>query len=168
MEVRSLSWMNGKVKRTFLSLLHPKAIFFGLTLFLLIYVWDKESKMIEIVGCYDCGWFSRQVLFLFIASLGLLVNRFWGAIISLLLSMKVAYSSGHETFWNNMAEVNGNWRILKESLRWAYQSHPEFFIEIFVAVLIGLYATFFLWRDISRRYSSNRTASNNSLNRSAS
>ena len=147
--------MANKLKKAVIYLLKPKAIFFGAAIFLLIYVSVEERKSMEIVGCWDCGWETRQAFYLLVASAGLLISRFWGAAISLLASVKVIYSVGYVTFWNNMAEVRGVWHILKESLRWTYQAHPEYFVEILIAALISLYAISFLWRNISQRYLSN-------------
>ncbi|HEU0144055.1 MAG TPA: hypothetical protein VFQ47_04655 [Nitrososphaera sp.] len=155
--------MAGKVKRLIMFLLQPKAIFLGAAIFLFIYVFDNERRVEEIVGCYDCGWDTRQAFYLLIASLGLLLGRLWSVVISLLASVKVIYSVGYLAFWNNMAEVRGVGRILKESLRWTYEAHPEYFVEIIIAVLIGSYATSSIWWHISRRYLSNRTASNNAM-----
>jgi hypothetical protein len=81
--------MIGKVKRLILFLLQPKAIFLGAAIFLFIYVFDNERKAQEIVGCYDCGWDTRQAFFLLIASLSLLFGRLWSVIISSLASVKV-------------------------------------------------------------------------------
>jgi len=159
--------MTGKVKRLILFLLQPKAIIFGMAIFLFICVLDNERRVQEIVGCYDCGWNTRQAFFLLIASCSLLLGRFWSAIISLLASVKVIYSIGYVAFWNNIAEVHGSWRILKESLRWTYEAHQGYFAEFLLAVIVGSYATSFLWRNIFRRYLYQGTASNNSFNRSA-
>ncbi len=147
--------MANKLKKAIIFLLQPKAIIFGVAVFLLIYVHDSERRVMEIVGCYDCGWDTRQAFYLLIASLGLLLGRLWSVIISLLASVKVIYSVGYLAFWNNMAEVRGIGRILKESLRWTYEAHPEYFVEIIIAVLIGSYAASFIWRNISRRCLSN-------------
>ncbi|HEU0143482.1 MAG TPA: hypothetical protein VFQ47_01735 [Nitrososphaera sp.] len=160
--------MANKLKKAIIFFLKPKAIFFGVAIFLLIYISVEERKSMEIVGCWDCGWETRQAFYLLIASMGILIGRFWGAAISVLASVKVIYSIGAVAFWNNMAEVHGGWRILKESLRWSYQAHPEYFVEILIAMFICSYAVSFLWRNISRRYSSSRTTSNNSFNASAS
>jgi len=159
--------MSGKVNRLILFLLHPKAIFLGVAIFLLIYVFDNERRVQEIVGCYDCGWATRQAFFLLIASLGLLLGRLWSVIISLLASVKVIYSVGYSALWNNIAEVRGGWRILKESVGWTYEAHPEYFAEILLAVLVGSYAISFLWRSISRKYLIRRTASNNGMHPTA-
>ena len=149
--------MSGKIKRAFLFLLQPKAIPIGLALSLLLYVRDAEAKMIDLVGCYDCWWFSRQALLLFIASVGLLISRLWSLLISLLLSLMVVYSVGKIAFWNNISEVTGAGRILKESLRWSYDTHPELFVEISVAVLISLCAATYLSGSKYRKHMYKRT-----------
>jgi hypothetical protein len=99
--------MTGKVKRLILFLLQPKAIIFGIAIFLFIYVLDNERRIQEIVGCYNCGWNTRQAFFLLIASFSLLLGGFWSAIISLLASVKVLYSIGYVAFWNNIPKFAG-------------------------------------------------------------
>jgi len=76
-------------------LLQAKAIFLGVAIFLLIFVNYEERKSMEIVGCWDCGWNTRQAFYLLIASVGLLIGRFWSVISALLLSLKVTYSVGY-------------------------------------------------------------------------
>lgn len=120
--------MANKLKNAITYLLQPKAIIFGVAVFLLIYVHDSERRVQELVGCYDCRWDTRQAFYLLIASLGLLLGRLWSVIISLLAGVKVIYSVGYLALCNNMAEVRGVGRILKESFRWTYEAHPEYFM----------------------------------------
>jgi hypothetical protein len=154
--------MASKLKKAIIFLLQPTAIIFGVAIFLLIYVYDSERRVMESVSCYDCGWDTRQAYYLLMASLGLLLGRLWCVIISLFASVKVIYSVGYVAFWS-MAEVRVVGGILKESLRWTYEAHPEYFVEIIIVMVIGSYATSFIWRNISRRYLSNRTAPNNAM-----
>ena len=145
----------------FKRLVTPRAILFVFAIVLLVYVAYNEYQVQKIVGCWDCGWETRQAIYLTLGVAGLLVSRWWALLISLLLGLKVLYSIGHITFWNNFAEVHGVWRILKSSLRWSSDGHLEFFVELVMAAIVVCYAA-----DLLRRYVSNRTASNNSLDAS--
>ena len=143
--------MANNLKKTVCFLLQPKALLFGVAIFLLIYIHDSERKIIEVAGCYDCRWDTRQALFLLIASFGLLIGRPWGAVISLLAALKVVYSVGSLVCFNNVAEAQGGWRILEASLAWTRETHPEYFVEITAAVLIAAYSAVFIWRRIFQR-----------------
>lgn len=145
----------------FKRLFTPRAILFAVAVVLLAYVAYKEREVEKIVGCWDCGWETRQALYLVLGVAGLLVARWWALLISSLLGLKVLYSIGYVTFWNNIAEVHGVWRILKSSLGWSAETHVEFFVELVMAAIVVCYAA-----QLLRRYVSNRTASNNSLDAS--
>jgi hypothetical protein len=147
--------MTSEVKRLILVLLRPKAIFLGAAIFLFIYVLDNERRIEAIVGCHVCGWDTSQAFLLPIAATALLIGRFWGLVISLLASLKVIYSIGYLALWSNFAEARGLWHIWKASLNWTFETHPEYFAEILLAVLIALYAARFLWQPVSRKYLSN-------------
>ena len=142
--------MANKIRKTTLFLLQPKAVIFGVTVFLLFYIHYSEQKTIEFVGCYDCGWDTRQALLLLIASFCLLIGKPWPAVVSLLAALKVIYSVGSLAFFNNVVEAQGGWRILKASLAWTRETHPEYFVEIAVAVLIAAYSAAFIGRKIFR------------------
>ncbi|HUQ34545.1 MAG TPA: hypothetical protein VM095_20660 [Pyrinomonadaceae bacterium] len=158
--------MTDKIKKTLLFLLYPKAIGLGIAIFLYFLARDFESK--RMVCCWDCGWDSGQASILIIASLGLVLNKLWSVMISLFLSIIVAYSVGYVAFCNNLAEAHETWQIVIVSMKWTAESHPEYFIEVIVAALISSYSIYFLCQNISRKYLSNRMASNNSLNRTRS
>lgn len=51
----------------------------------------------------------------------------------------------------NTAEVKGIWPILRSSVKWSLESHPEFFAEIILALGIGVSSCWFIWRMISER-----------------
>ena len=142
-------------------LVTPRVILFVVAVALLIYVAYDEYQVEKIVGCWDCGWETRQAFYLVLGIVGLLLARWWALLISMLLGLKVLYSVGYVTFGNNFAEVHGVWRILKSSLRWSSEAHLEFFVELVMAAVVVCYAAHLL-----RRYLSNRTASNNSLDAS--
>src|SRR3954454_16218272 len=90
--------MHSKAKRAILYLIKPKAIFFGIAIFLLVQALDYEAH--SEVCCFDCNWTSRHALFLVIASLGLILNKPWTLFISLIAVMKVAYPIGYQAFFN--------------------------------------------------------------------
>jgi hypothetical protein len=137
------------------------AVLFAIAVLLLIYVSYNEYQVEKSVGCWDCGWETRQAFYLVLSVAGLLVARWWALLISMLLGLKVLYSIGHITFWNNFAEVHGFWRILRTSLRWSSDGHLHLFVELAMAAIVVCYAAHLL-----RRYVSNRTASNKSLDAS--
>ena len=139
-------------RRSILFLVKPKAIIWGTAILLLLYVAYRERRTEELVGCWDCGWETRQAFYLLIAASTLLVPRRWPAIVSLLAGVKVLYSVGYLAFWNNITEVNGFWHILKASLRWTYEAHPEFFVAIAVALVVMCFAISFLRLHTSRRH----------------
>src|SRR3954463_2989555 len=93
----------------------PRVILFVTSLLLWAYVWYTEYQFEKIVGCWDCGWETRQTSLLVLAAAGLLLARWWSLALSVSLGLKVIYSIGSVTFWNNIAEVHGFWRILKSS-----------------------------------------------------
>jgi len=145
--------MANKLKKTVRFLLQPKAVILWAAVFLLIYVHDSERRVIEVAGCYDCWWDTRQALLLLIASLGLLTGRAWSVGISLAAALKVIYSIGSVACFNNVAEAQGGWRTLKASLAWTREAHPEYFVEIAAAALIAAYSAAFIRRRIFRRSS---------------
>ena len=132
-------------------LFKPTAIVFGAAIVLWVYVGYHEHEIERVVGCWDCGWETRQALYLLVAALGLLIGRLWSAIVSLTLSIKVVVSVGLVAFAENTAEVKGVWPILRSSIKWSLAGHPEFFAEIALALGIGLSSGWFICRVISER-----------------
>jgi hypothetical protein len=130
--------------------LKPTAIALG-AIFLLVYVGYHEREIERIAGCWDCGWETRQALYLVVAALGLLIGRLWSAIAALALSIKVAVSVSLVAFVENIAEVKGLWPILRSSIKWSLASHPEFFVEIALALYVGLSSVLLIWRVIAGR-----------------
>jgi len=113
-------------RRSILFLVKPKAIIWGTAILLLLYVAYRERRTEELVGCWDCGWETRQAFYLLIAASTLSIPRRWPAVVSLLAGVKVLCSVGYLAFWNDITEDIGFWHILKASLRWTYEAHPEF------------------------------------------
>jgi uncharacterized membrane protein YjjB (DUF3815 family) len=150
--VTSKGQMPHSFKTAILFLLNSKTVICGVAILLLMYVASREHQTEGFVGCWDCGWQTRQAFYLLIAASTLLLANWWASVISLLAGAKVLYSVGHLPFWNNMAEVHGVWRILKASLRWTSETHPEFFVEISLALVISSRAISLLGQHISRRH----------------
>jgi hypothetical protein len=86
-------------------LFKPRAIAFGGSIFLLIYVGYHERGIERIAGCWDCGWETRQTFYLMVAALGLLIGRLWSTVVSVTASIKVVVSVGLVAFAENIAEV---------------------------------------------------------------
>src|ERR1051326_2162297 len=127
----------------------PHVVLLVAAVFLLIYVRYYEYQIEQFAGCYDCGWETRQALYLLLGVAGLLVSRWWSLGISLLLALKVLYSIGSITFWNNIAETHGAWAILKSSLAWSSETHLEFFVLLAMAVIVLCYAALSFRRSLS-------------------
>jgi|SRR5947209_1548731 len=133
--------MYGKAKQTILFLLKPKAILFGIAIFLLGQALDHDSY--REVCCFDCNWTSRHASFLVIASVGLILSKPWTLFISLLTGVKVAYSVGYAAFLNHAgaSDVSSlRWSIIKPSLEDTLTYRPLYFIEIGIAVIIVLWS----------------------------
>ena len=116
-----------------------------------MYVGYHEREIERLVGCWDCGWETRQAFYLMVAALALLPGRLWSAIVSMVASVKVVVSVGLVAFAENIAEVKGVWPILRTSIKWSLAGHPEFFVEIALALGIGLSSGWLIWRGISAR-----------------
>ena len=110
-----------------------------------------EREIERFSCCWDCGWETRQAIYLVIAALGLLIGRLWSAIVSLIASMKVIITVGLVAFAENLAEVKGVWPILKSSVKWSLESHPEFFVEITLALGIGVSSGWLICRLVWER-----------------
>ena len=148
------------IKSTLLFLFQPKAILFGISIFLFIYVYVSEWRDNHAFGCYDCGFYTRQVLLLLTASSVLLIKRTWSVIISLLCSLKIVYTIGYLAFWNMAIRSDvshpNNLIILRDSISWAYEWKPILFIELIIALIIIIYAKVFLWQRISQKFFRNQ------------
>jgi hypothetical protein len=130
-------------------LISPRVILFVFALALLAYVTHKERQAEALVGCWDCGWEMRQAAYLVFAVAGLLIARWWALALALVLALKVLYTIGYVTFWNNIAEVHGAWHILKSSLRWSLDGHLEFFVVLAMSVIVICYAARLVRRAVS-------------------
>ena len=127
--------MTRRAKKLSWSLL-ARAVLIGATVIVLIYVARHEARVHEFAGCYDCGWNLRQALLLVVGAVLLLFRFFWTAVVSLLASLKVIYSVGYMTFFNNFMEVHGTWQIVRTSTYWAWKLWPEHFLEFLLALVV--------------------------------
>ena len=148
--------MHRKAKRAILYLIKPKAIFFGIAIFLLIQARYYEAN--SDVCCFDCTWTSRHALFLVIASLGLILSRPWTLFISLIAGVKVTYAIGYQAFFNHVINDETQkpwlrWSIIKESLKDTLTYRPLYFIEISVALIIIFWSGVALSRYIFQKLS---------------
>ena len=53
-----------------------------------------------------------------------------------LASLKVMYSVGYVTFFNNFMELHGTGPIVRTSTYWAWQLWPEHFLELILALVV--------------------------------
>jgi hypothetical protein len=146
------------IKSTLLSFFHPKAILFGISVFIFGYIYVTELRGNFAFGCYDCGFLTRQAFLVLVASAALLVKRNWSVIISLLCSLKVLYTIGYVTFWNR-AIIGGDsisqlncWTVLKESIALSYETNSILFVELFITSIIIAYAILFLCESFSQKF----------------
>jgi hypothetical protein len=137
--------------QTLRRLFMPRPVAFGASIFLLIYVGYHEREIEQFSGCWDCGWETRQAVYLMVAALALVPGKLWSAIVSVVASVQVVVSVGLVAFAENIAEVKGVWPILRTSVKWSLAGHPEFFVEIALALGIGVSSGWLIWRVISAR-----------------
>jgi hypothetical protein len=126
----------------------PKVALIAGALVLFVYIYHRENQINEFAGCYDCGWDMRQALLLVIGTVFLLFHRIWAGAVSFLAGLKVIYSIGYVTFFNNFMEVHGMWQIVRTSVYWTVEIHPERFIELLMAIVVIVLSI----RIIIRRY----------------
>lgn len=150
-----------RIKSKLLFLLQLRAILVGISAFIFGYVYITEMRENLAFGCYDCGFYIRQVFLILIASAALLVNRNWSLIISLLASLKVIYSIGYQTFWNlqirdsvNQESFNqmSSWIIFRDSLIWSLETHPIWLVELLIVSIVFFYAISLLWKKHSYKF----------------
>lgn len=146
-----------QIKSAFLTLFQPKAILFGISIFLFIYVSVLEVRATQAYGCWNCGFDLRYGFLLVIASSTLLVKKHWSVIISLLASLKVVYTFGYLTLWNTELRTDSTsnlsiWMVLQDSISFSYEWNSIMFIELFIALAISIYAILFLWKSVSQKY----------------
>ena len=130
----------------------PKAIVFGATIFLLIYVRFEERRIQDFSGCWNCGWQTRQALPLFVAAASVLVLRWWTALLAFLTSLKVAASVTFVGVLDNPLELERPWPILKSSCGINYERHPEFFFEIGIALFLTWVSSRYIYRILQTRF----------------
>jgi hypothetical protein len=137
-------------KRILTALLKPKAIVFGACIFIWVFVSYHEREIERFSGCWDCGWDSGSYLsngccYRTLDRKVMVCDHF------IVASMKVLMTIGLVAFAENMREVKGVWPILRSSVRWSNESHPEFFVEIILALGIGVSSCWIICRLISER-----------------
>lgn len=152
--------MMSRIKSAFLTLFQPKAILFGISIFLFVYVSVLEQRSNQAFGCWDCGFDTRRVFLLLVASFTLLIERNWSVIISLLASLKIVYTISYLAFWNMAIRSDvsnqSNLMILSDSISWAYEWKPILFAELIVGLIILISAILLLWQNISQKFLRNQ------------
>ncbi|HKZ77195.1 MAG TPA: hypothetical protein VJ124_02650 [Pyrinomonadaceae bacterium] len=75
--------MTNSITRKLFFLLEPKAVLFGCALFTFIWMWVRDARVDWTGSSYYHGYFANVVMAfpLLIASLGLLVNRWWSCLL---------------------------------------------------------------------------------------
>ncbi len=146
-----------RIKSAVSNLFQIKAILFGISIFLVVYVPVLEQRSNRDFGCHDCGFEGRQVLLLLLASSTLLIKRNWSVIISLLASLKLVCTFGYLTFWNTELRIGSishlsNWMVLQDSISWVYEWNSMWLIELFITLIISFYSIQFLWQSIFQKF----------------
>jgi len=147
-----------RIKSAFVFLLQPKAVLFGISVFLFAYIFVTELRFESTWGCYNCGFNTRQAFLILIASFFLLIKRNWTVSIALLASLKVIYSIGFIIFWNKTIRSYPtnhltNWAILYDSITWSYyELEVIWFVELSIALIIFIYALLFLQQRFREKF----------------
>jgi hypothetical protein len=136
--------MKDQLERFLAFLLAPKAMLFGFAIFTFVWMWVRESR-IEWQFIDYHGYFENtdRVFLLMIASLGLLLNRWWGWLVAMVLSGRVIYvlvfrallsaSYAHEVPMVSRLALKNWWWIM-------YEAQPQYIIQIALAVVIFTYS----------------------------
>jgi hypothetical protein len=172
--------MNSQIKSTLTFLLRPKAIIFGIALLnfmlSLMYVRQVESdiqaRVKEGIWPYPAHWNPVAVMhepsLLLVASISLLIGRWWGYLLAILASGLVIYTLGYSS-WTAVSNAHGvpmfSWQALEKLWYVIYEPRPQYLFEVALAAIVFTYAIFLLSRSVYYKYGLlYRTASNNSFN----
>jgi hypothetical protein len=141
------------------AVLEPRAIIFGLTLAIFAWTWVRESRIdwasLDYHGTYENTF---TALWLLVASLTLLLGRYWSYPISLVAGGRVFYMTGYLPLWiyanfsggGGPLSSPGTW---KNWLRFTLSTQPQYILHATVGATIFAYAAFLLSRQLFRRSS---------------
>jgi hypothetical protein len=144
--------MSNSIPRKLFFLLEPKAVLFGCTLFTFIWMWVRDARVDWTGSSHYHRYFANVVLAfpLLIASLGLLVNRWWSLPIAVFLSGRLinqlvfqillSSSYAHDVPMFSSRAFNHWWLVVSEL-------QPQYLVQIALGAAILFYssALFFRW-----------------------
>ena len=155
-------------ERAWLLTLQPRGIIFGfsLGLFVLTCIHDYHFQTLY-PGPPIHGARENQfaTFWLVIASLGLLLRRWWSHLLAIVLGGKIVYSPGYLSLWlyANLSMSDGSlWRFATWK-RWYYftlETQPQYLLHTIVGGIICCSAAIALTRQVIRF---NRTRANKAL-----
>jgi hypothetical protein len=150
--------MKEQHKRFLSYLLDLKAVVFGFTLFNFVWMWVRESRIEWQWLDYPYFENTQRVFLLLLASLGLLLNRWWSLLVTMVLSGGVIYvlvfrallsvSYAHDVPMFSRFALSNWWWIM-------YEAQPQYIIQIALAVAIFTYSVALLIKWACRRQSIN-------------
>jgi hypothetical protein len=144
--------MNNSVARKFSFLLEPRAVLFGFALFTFVWMWVRDARVDWTGASHYHGYFANVVLAfpLLLASLGLLVNRWWSLPIAMFLSghlikqlvFQILLSSlyAHDVPMFSSRAFSYWWLVVSEL-------QPQYLVQVALGAAILFYssALFFRW-----------------------
>lgn len=151
--------MKEQHKRFLSYLLDLRAVVFGFTLFNFVWMWVRESRIewqfIDYHGYFEN---THRVLLLLLASLGLLLDRWWSLLVAVFLSGSVIYvlvfrallsvTYAHDVPMFSYSALRRWWWMM-------YEFQPQYIIQIALAVVIFTYSAALLIKWVSCRKSVN-------------
>jgi hypothetical protein len=150
--------MKEQLKRSLSYLLDLKAVLFGFTLFNFVWMWVRESRIQWQWIDYDYFENTHRVFLLLLASLGLLLNRWWGLFVAVVLSSRVIYvlvfrallsvTYAHDVPMFSYSALRRWWWMM-------YESQPQYIIQIILAAVIFTYSAALLIKWVCCRKSTN-------------
>lgn len=152
--------MNSPITRKLFFLLEPKAMLFGCALFTFSWMWVQDARVDWTGSSHYHGYFANVVLAfpLLMASLALLVNRWWSLPVAIFLSGRLinelvfqillSSSYAHDVAIFSSRALTYWWLVVSE-----YQ--PQYLIQIALGAAILFYSSALFVRRASCRVTSN-------------
>jgi hypothetical protein len=155
-------------ERALLRTLQPRGIIFGfsLGLFVLTYIHDYHFQTLYPgPPVHGAGEDQFATFLLVIASLGLVLRRWWSHLIAIVLGGKIVYNPGYLTLWlyANVSMSDGSLLRFATWKGWYYftlETQPQYLLHTLVGGVICCYAAIELMRQVLRF---NRTRANKAL-----
>lgn len=143
--------MGNSTARKLFFLLEPKAALFGLALFNFIWMWVRDSREDWTGSSHYHGYFANVglALPLLVASLGLLVNRWWSLSVAIFLSTRLidklvfqvllSSSYAHDVPMFGSRALSYWWLAVSEL-------QPQYLIQIVLGAAMLFYSSALLYR----------------------